>query len=281
MKQKTIVFTKNDLQFTQITNQNVKQFPLLRKMYPDYKIQGLKHNGESPYGNNFFRAQFDDVIAQISVQPHGIGKDYCIAMHVSGELIGFALISTDSQKLSEYIGESFHCGSVGEFFIVPKYRRKGYGRLLNDYLEKIFVNKNVNTVSLTPDPVSGIDFWRAMGYQDTGLNKGLGHPIVFRKHLQTGETSDAIDKAIQKSCSPIGISAINPYNKAQLAEMVPVWKEYCGQNNRKFHKREIRRTAFEARKNKHIQFNAVYCLGKIVGFILKKDGKPEIRYLLQ
>ena len=77
------VYTKNDFQFTQITNQNVKQFPLIRKLYPDYKIQGLKHQGESPYGRKFFRAQFDDVIAQISGQPHDIGRDFCIAMHVS------------------------------------------------------------------------------------------------------------------------------------------------------------------------------------------------------
>ena len=279
MKQNTIVFTKTDFQFTQITNQNAKQFPLIRKLYPDYKIQGLKHQGESPYGRKFFRGQFDDVIAQISGQPHDTGRNIFIAMHVSEELIGFALISTDSHELSEYISDSFHCGSVAEFFIVPKYRRKGYGRLLNDHLEKIFVNEKVCTVSLTPDPVTGIDFWRALGYQDTGLNKGLGHPIIFRKHLQTGETADEIDEAIQNCCSPIGVSAINPYNKAQLAEMIPVWKEYCARNNRKFHKREIRKTAFEARKNQHIHFGAVYCLGKIVGFILKKDDEPEIRYL--
>ena len=278
MKQKTIALTENDFQFTQITNQNVKQFPLIRKLYPDYKIQALQHNGESPYGRKFFHAQFDNVIAQVSEQ-HGTDSNIFIAMHIEGELIGFALISTNSDDLSEYIGNSFHCGSVGEFFIVPKYRRNGYGRILNDHLEKIFTEENVNTVSLTPDPVTGKDFWFAMGYQDTGLNKGLGRPLIFRKHLRTDETSAAIDKAIQESCSPVGMSKINPYNKAQLAEMVPVWKEYCAKNYRKYHKREIRKTAFEARKNKNIHFSAVYCAGKIEGFILKKDDEQEIRYI--
>ena len=278
IKQKKIAFTEDDFQFTQITNHNVGQFPLIRKLYPDYKIQVLKHQGESPYGRKIFRAQFNNVIAQVSEQ-HGTVRDIFIAMHVEGELIGFALIKTNSNYLSEYIGNSYHCGSVGEFFIVPKYRRKGYGRILNDRLEKIFAEENVNTVSLTPDPVTGKDFWRAMGYQDTGLNKGLGRPLIFRKHLRTDETSAAIDKAIQENCSPVGMSKINPYNKAQLVEMVPVWKEYCAQNYRKYHKREIRKTAFEARKNKSIHFSAVYCAGKIEGFILKKDDEQEIRYI--
>ena len=159
-----------------------------------------------------------------------------------------------------------------------------FAKQFYDYRDKKYIPFEQN-IALQRQ-IKAIADLTAKQYIDISRTKALGYSIrnnkgevIFSGLKQT--YNDAIDKAIQKSCSPIGISAINPYNKAQLAEMVPVWKEYCGQNNRKFHKREIRRTAFEARKNKHIQFNAVYCLGKIVGFILKKDGKPEIRYLLQ
>ena len=98
IKQKKIAFTEDDFQFTQITNHNVGQFPLIRKLYPDYKIQVLKHQGESPYGRKIFRAQFDNVIAQVSEQ-HGTVRDIFIAMHVEGELIGFALI--EGYRVSE------------------------------------------------------------------------------------------------------------------------------------------------------------------------------------
>ena len=265
----------NEILFTQITKLNAELFSQLRKLFPDYKIQGLKHRGETPYGKKYWRALFDREYASAPEPQDGSGRDFQIAMHTARELIGFADISIQSRGLVDI---PLNYGSVNEFFIIPKHRRKGYGTILYGHVEQLFAEHNVDTVLLTPDPVTGVVFWRAMGYEDTGLNKGSGEPMVYRKHLAPGETAEAIDDAISKLRTPTQIIAINPYNKRQLSEMTPIWRAYCRENDRRFHKRDVRATAFEARKHRDVSFAAIYCGGRIVGFLLRKNNE-EIRFI--
>ena len=265
----------NEILFTQITKLNTELFSQLRKLFPDYKIQGLKHRGETPYGKKYWRALFDREYASAPEPQDGSVRDLQIAMHTARELIGFADISIQSRGLVDI---PLNYGSVNEFFIVPKHRRKGYGTILHRHVEQLFAEHNVGTVLLTPDPVTGVDFWRAMGYEDTGLNKGSGEPLVYRKHLAPGETAEAMDDAISKLRTPIQIITINPYNKRQLSEMIPIWRAYCRENGRRFHKRDIKSTAFEARKHKDVSFASIYYGGEIVGFLLRKNNE-EIRFI--
>ena len=265
----------NEILFTQITKLNAELVSQLRKLFPDYKIQGLKHRGETPYGKKYWRAVFDREYASTPESQDSSGLDLQIAMHTAGELIGFADISIRSRGLVDI---PLNYGSVNEFFIIPKHRRKGYGMILYGHVEQLFAEHKVGTVLLTPDPVTGVDFWRAMGYEDTGLNKGSGQPLVYRKHLAPGETAVAIDDAISKLRTPTQIIAINPYNKRQLSEMFPIWKAFCLKNDRRFHKRDVKSTAFEARKHRDVSFAAIYYGGGIVGFVLRKD-KEEIRFI--
>ena len=265
----------NEILFTQITELNAELLSQLRKLFPDYKIQGLKHHGESPYGKKHWRALFDREYASTPEPQDGSGRDLHIAMHTAGELLGFADISLQSRGLVDI---PLDYGSVNEFFIVPKHRRKGYGTILYGYVERLFTEHSVGTVLLKPDPVTGVDFWRAMGFEDTGLNKGSGQPLVYRKHLTGGEAAEAIDDAIQKLCTPTEIIAINPYNKRQLSEMIPIWRAYCRENDRRFHKRDVKATAFEARKHRDVSFAAINYGGRIVGFLLRKNNE-EITFI--
>lgn len=269
------LLSDHEILFTQITKLNAELFSQLRKQFPDYKIQGLKHRGESPYGKKHWRALFDREYASTPEPQDGSGYDLHIAMHTAGELLGFADISLQSRGLVDI---PLDYGSVNEFFIVPKHRRKGYGTILYSHVELLFAEHRVCTVLLKPDPVTGVDFWRAMGYEDTGLNKGSGEPLVYRRHLAPGETAKAIDDAIQKLCTPTEVITINPYKKRQLSEMIPIWRAYCRENDRRFHKRDVKTTAFEARKHKDVSFAAIYYGGGIVGFLLRKNNE-EIRFI--
>ena len=144
--------------------------------------------------------------------------------------------------------------------------------------EKIFDKNGTNTVLLSPDPVSGIDFWKAMGYYDTGIHQSWGRHLVYVKHLIESLNSTEIDNAISELVKPTDLIGINPYNKPQIKEVYGVWKEYCKEINRKPRRKDIKNMAWNARKNRNVGFKAMYYQGKIIGFTYKSDTK--INYIL-
>ncbi len=121
-----------------------------------------------------------------------------------------------------------------------------------------------------------INFWKAMGYYDTGIHQGWGRHFVYIKHIK--ETSLEIDNAISELVKSTDSIGINPYNKPQIKEVYGVWKEYCKEIHRKPRRKDIKNMAWNARKNINVSFKAMYYKGKIIGFTYKSD--TEINYVL-
>ena len=138
-------------------------------------------------------------------------------------------------------------------------------------MESIFIENGVQVVFLYPDPVTGTSFWEAMGYVDTGLNKGVGRYLVYKRHLIVTENTPQIDCALSALASDTDFCTVNPYNKHQLKELYPIWLNYwhetieSHESRRKIKKRLINRVRF-ARKTPKNHFNALYYKGKIIGF---------------
>ncbi|MEE1503801.1 MAG: GNAT family N-acetyltransferase [Acutalibacteraceae bacterium] len=257
--------------FTTITRDNINQYKKLRKIFAEYKIQTLRNHGETPGGKKMFYSLFDGIISRTSESD----SDYFNVMQSGKEIIGFASISTSASNI---VSIPYRYGTVNDFYVSQKYRRKGYGRILNRYIEKIFIDNGTTTVLLYPDPVHGIPFWKAMDYSDTGINQGWGHYLVYSKHLMQNEHTAEIDKAISGLVKITDLISINPYNKPQLKEVFCVWKAYCKEANRKPHRKDIKNMAWKARKNRDVSFKALYYQGKIIGFIYKSNNK--ISYIL-
>ncbi len=262
---------KTDLTFTNLTKENISNYKKLRKIFAKYKIKSLRNHGEIPSNKKIFYSLFDSIVSNASDND----SNYFIVMQSDKELIGFASISTSS---TDVINIPYSYGAVKDFYISPKCRRKGYGRILNDYIENIFKDNKTNTVLLSPDPVSGIDFWKAMGYCNTGIHQGWGRHFVYIKHIIENENTTKIDNAISELVKPTDFIGINPYNKLQIKEVYGVWKEYCNETNRKPHKKDVKEMAWNARKNRSISFKALYYKGKIISFRYKNDN--EINYVM-
>lgn len=263
---------KTDFTFTNITKENISGYKKLRKIFVKYKFQTLRNHGEAPGNKKMFYELFDSIISKASFS----NSDYFIVMESAKELIGFASISTSS---TDVINIPYSYGTVKDFYISPKHRRKGYGRILNDYIENIFKDSRTNTFLLSPDPVSGIDFWKAMGYCDTGIHQGWGRHLVYVKHLIESQNSAEIDNAISELVTMTDLIGVNPYNKPQIKEVYGVWKEYCKEINRKPRRKDIKNMAWNARKTKAVSFKALYYEGKIVGFRYN-DNRNKLEYIL-
>ena len=260
-----------DFTFTTITKDKIIHYKKLRKIFVEYKIQVLRNHGESPGNKKMFYNLFDGIISRTSESD----SDCFVLMQSGKEIIGFASISSES---SDIVSIPHSYGTVNDFYISPKHRRKGYGRILNDHIEQIFVYNDTDTVLLYPDPVHGIPFWKAMGYFNTGINQGWGHYLVYCKHLKQNEHTAEIDKAISELVKTTDLISINPYNKPQIKEVYCVCKKYCKETNRKLRKKDVKNMAWNARKNRNIIFKALYYQGKIIGFTYKED--IEINYVL-
>lgn len=272
-KKHKIIFSKEicRFSFTIITKDNISQYKKLRKIFAEYKIHALRNHSEAPGGKKMFYNLFDGIISRASESD----SDYFVVMQSGKEIVGFASISTVS---SDIISTPYNYGTVNDFFVSPKHRKKGYGRILNSYIEKIFIDSGTKTVLLYPDPLYGIPFWKAMGYYETGINQGWGHYLVYCKHLMQDKHTSEIDNAISDLVKSTDLISINPYNKPQIKEVYGVWKEYCNETNRKPHKKDIKNMAWNARKNRAVSFKAIYYQGKIIGFTYKTDN--EINYVL-
>lgn len=61
-----------------------------------------------------------------------------------------------------------NCGYIMEFFVRPDYRRKGIGRTMATVCENQLAENGVLKIWLTADSVTGIPFWLACGYCDSG-----------------------------------------------------------------------------------------------------------------
>lgn len=81
-------------------------------------------------------------------------------------LVGFANFAIDTGTLYGLLESGY--GVVMEFYISPEFRRKGYGKLLFEHVEETLKNDGTQYIYLTPDLVTGIPFWIAMGFCDSG-----------------------------------------------------------------------------------------------------------------
>lgn len=267
----------NNITFEHVHTENADGFKKLFAEYPKYKIQTLRNHGEYPFGKKLFRRLLSNSIENAANSEKSSRRTHIVAMRLGKKVIGMAIFEPNGNELPEI---PFPGGNVSDFMIIPKFRRKGYGKMLNKYIESIFLLNGTTFVYLHPDPVTGLAFWESQGYIDTGINKHINRFKVYIKHLQTNEKTEEINRAIKTSNKPADWSYINLYDKRQMQEVEGLWADYKREtaggeklkSKRKLRK-ELRARAAEARKTREKHFNALYFEGEIIGFAFY--GKSE------
>jgi GNAT superfamily N-acetyltransferase len=98
------------------------------------------------------------------------------------KLIGFANFAIDTGGISGLIEKGYGC--VMEFYIIPEFRRKGYGELLYRHIEETLVSDGAQHIYLISDTGAGVPFWGVMGFNDSGkIDPDNGQPILI-KHVE-------------------------------------------------------------------------------------------------
>ena len=167
---------KNELKFTQVTSDNEQlcgEFRMLMRPY----IKELNEHSDRPLPEEFQEKWIGSIIAMQG--PSDRHLELCYADEV---LIGFLYGKIDHQDHKGFIKPGF--GYIMEFFVRPEYRRKGYGKRMFRRLESLFRSDGATRMYLTPDAVTGVPFWIAMGFHRTGEYSTDNQMEVYEKALR-------------------------------------------------------------------------------------------------
>lgn len=96
-------------------------------------------------------------------------------------LIGFLYGKIDHPDHKGYIKVGY--GYIMEFYVLPEFRRNGYGKQMYSRLEELLISDGAKGLYFTSDPVTGKPFWLACGYKNTGEKSPENNQEIFEKHL--------------------------------------------------------------------------------------------------
>jgi len=109
-------------------------------------------------------------------------KDRFVELCYLGEhLIGFAYGKIDREEHRGYVRPGW--GYVMEFYVKLEYRRNGYGGEIYKHLENIFKSNGVSNIWLTADPITGVPFWSAVGFTNTGEKSPENNLYIYVKNI--------------------------------------------------------------------------------------------------
>lgn len=161
------------IKFIQINKENDKHFQQLLSMWIPYfkevgstesdsmiiKYARQRVNIQGNRKNMHFELCFDDSI-----------------------LIGFCFYAVDLGGIKGIIPPNL--GYIMEFYVLPQYRRQGYGSEMFKHIEKAFLSHCIESMYLTLDEVNGKPFWRSLGFVDSGKIDPDNHSPIYIKKVE-------------------------------------------------------------------------------------------------
>lgn len=85
---------------------------------------------------------------------------------LNDEVIGIAMFAIDLGTIYGLLDQPGY-GTVMGFYIKPNHRRKGFGRMFFEHIQTVLKKDGATKMYVCPDSVTGIPFWRTMGFSDS------------------------------------------------------------------------------------------------------------------
>ena len=167
---------------------NRKQMRELRKIWLPYWRETTTRDGGKPEKRRKIYRRLKNRVAHAQKTP----RTGFYALYSEGRVAGFAFFGLSGGIKS--IGIPPEYGIVMEFCVAPAFRRRGFATEMNRQMEEVFLGWGITDVFLTPDPVTGVPFWRAAGYTDSQLRDPDTKRAVYVKRLCPLPCLDALSK---------------------------------------------------------------------------------------
>ncbi|MGN1025694.1 MAG: GNAT family N-acetyltransferase, partial [Faecousia sp.] len=167
---------ENKLKFTQVVSDNAylcSEFCSLMHPY----IKELNEHSKHTLSDEFIEKWISSILSM-----QGPPDRHLELCYDGQELIGFLYGKIDHEDHNGFIKPGY--GYIMEFFVLPQFRRKGYGKAMFHHMEKLFTYDGAQKMYLTPDAVTGVPFWTAMEFQGTGEYSPENQMVIFEKAVR-------------------------------------------------------------------------------------------------
>jgi GNAT superfamily N-acetyltransferase len=171
--------TMEKLKFVQVQKDNEQHFFETAKLWIAYIQELSSHDGTNKAENEII----DNLRKRIGIQGKRSDMHLEIA-YLNDEPIGIANFAIDLGTIYDLIESGY--GTVMEFYIKPEFRRKGLGKEFINHIENVLRNDGAKYMYICPDPVTGEQFWKAMGFVDSGKIDPDNKLPIYTKNIAFG-----------------------------------------------------------------------------------------------
>ncbi len=151
----------NKLNYLQLVKDQKEHFELAKPLWLEFHKEINQHDGIVETDEEILT----DLKRCINIQ--GSRKDMHFEIAFTDDIaVGISMFAIDTGTVYGLLPKG--CGTIMGFYIIPEFRRKGYGREFFEHIEEILNAQNSVMLYLTPDGITGKPFWKAVGFFDSG-----------------------------------------------------------------------------------------------------------------
>jgi len=156
---------KKELKFLQCEKDNKEHSDILSKMMIPYFIE-IYTDCENA---NEIEVPPDEHIAKISKSMINVQGGHDRHLEICYE--------TNDIPIGFYHAKAGHEGTrpeygfIMEFYILPNYRRRGYGKIMFQRIEELFAGHGVKQMQLRSNSFTGMPFWESLGFKNVDVKK--------------------------------------------------------------------------------------------------------------
>ena len=165
------------LDFAAVNPGDRRRMRELQKLWLPSWIEVTTRDGKKPERRRKIRRRLKNRVAHAHKTPQTCFN----ALYFEGRIVGFAFFGLSGGIQTAGIPPAY--GTVLNYCIAPAFRRRGFAREMNRRMEEIFLGWGITDVFLTPDPVTGVPFWRSVGYADSGKQDPANKMPIYVKRI--------------------------------------------------------------------------------------------------
>mgnify|MGYP002644932240 CR=1 FL=1 len=171
----------NELKFIQLKKDSEELFNMAKEVWLPFIHEVNAHDNIKQTDNEIIIG----LKKRIDIQ--GTRKDmhFEIAL-LNDEVIGIAMFAIDLGTIYGLLDQPGY-GTVMGFYIKPNHRRKGFGRMFFEHIQTVLKKDGATKMYVCPDSVTGIPFWRTMGFSDSGKFDPDNKKFIYIKCIHEEE----------------------------------------------------------------------------------------------
>lgn len=166
---------EKQIKYVQLFADNAEKCKVFESLMYEY-IDEMNEHSERPLPKEFQQKWINSIIAM-----QGPTDRHLELCYVENTPIGFLYGKIDHEDHKGFIKPGY--GYIMEFYVKPNYRRNGYGKIMFNRMERLFLADGAKMMYLTADPVTGKPFWEAIGFSNINEKSPENQLYIYEKPI--------------------------------------------------------------------------------------------------